>query len=77
MLSSDAHVVDICGTCGMMGYLGYCQTCKKSEGMTKMTIPYAAKLLIQELLSMNVVARVGLEDQFPEPVLIKDGDKAK
>lgn len=77
MLSSDAHVVDICGTCGMMGYLGYCQTCKKSEGMTKMTIPYAAKLLIQELLSMNVVARVGLEDQFPEPVLIKDGDRAK
>lgn len=65
MLSSDAHVVDICGTCGMMGYSGYCQTCKKSEGMTKMTIPYAAKLLIQELLSMNVVARVGLEDEFP------------
>ncbi len=71
MLSSDAHVVDICGTCGMMGYLGYCQTCKKSEGMTKMTIPYAAKLLIQELLSMNVVARVGLEDEFPVPELSK------
>ena len=65
MLSSDAHVVDICATCGMMGYSGYCQSCKKTEGMTKMTIPYAAKLLIQELLSMNVVARVGLEDDFP------------
>ncbi|KAM0801195.1 putative DNA-directed RNA polymerase III subunit RPC2 [Usnea florida] len=65
MLSSDAHVVDICATCGMMGYSGYCQSCKKTEGMTKMTIPYAAKLLIQELLSMNVVARVGLEDEFP------------
>ncbi|KAL6720160.1 DNA-directed RNA polymerase III complex subunit Rpc2 [Lecanora helva] len=76
MLSSDAHVVDICGTCGMMGYLGYCQTCKKSEGMTKMTIPYAAKLLIQELLSMNVVARFGLEDEFPSPELIKDGESA-
>ena len=72
MLSSDAHVVDICGTCGMMGYLGYCQTCKKSEGMTKMTVPYAAKLLIQELLSMNVVVRVGLEDEFPVPELVKD-----
>ena len=78
MLSSDAHVVDICSTCGMMGYLGYCQTCKKSEGMTKMTVPYAAKLLIQELLSMNVVARVGLEDQFPPPEMIKaDGDGSK
>jgi len=65
MISSDAHDVDICGTCGLMGYQGYCQTCKKSEGMAKMTIPYAAKLLIQELLSMNVMARLTLEDEFP------------
>ena len=76
MLSSDAHVVDICGTCGMMGYRGYCQTCKKSEGMTKMTLPYAAKLLIQELLSMNVVARVGLKDQFPEPEMVPVGTQS-
>ncbi|KAL8698735.1 MAG: hypothetical protein Q9224_001717 [Gallowayella concinna] len=65
MLSSDAHQVDICETCGLMGYQGYCQTCKKTEGMTRMTIPYAAKLLIQELLSMNVMARLKLEDEFP------------
>ncbi|MCJ1399135.1 DNA-directed RNA polymerase III core subunit ret1 [Xylographa trunciseda] len=65
MLSSDAHQVDICGTCGMMGYQGYCQTCKKTQGVVKMTIPYAAKLLIQELLSMNVSARLKLEDEFP------------
>ncbi|KAL8814416.1 MAG: hypothetical protein Q9223_006353 [Gallowayella weberi] len=65
MLSSDAHQVDICETCGLMGYQGYCQTCKKTEGMTKMTIPYAAKLLIQELLSMNIMARLKLEDEFP------------
>ena len=65
MLSSDAHVVDICGRCGMMGYQGWCQTCGKSDGCSKMMIPYAAKLLIQELASMNVVARVGLVDEFP------------
>ena len=65
MLSSDAHEVDICGTCGLMGYQGYCQTCKKTEGMTRMTIPYAAKLLIQEMLSMNIMARLTLEDEFP------------
>ncbi|KAL8872404.1 MAG: hypothetical protein Q9174_001957 [Haloplaca sp. 1 TL-2023] len=64
MLSSDAHQVDVCEKCGLMGYRGYCQTCKKTEGMTKMTIPYAAKLLIQELLSMNVMARLVLEDEF-------------
>ena len=65
MLSSDAHQVDVCETCGMMGYQGYCQTCRKSQGVVKMTIPYAAKLLIQELLSMNVSARLRLEDEFP------------
>lgn len=65
MLSSDAHQVDVCETCGLMGYQGYCQSCKKTEGMTKMTIPYAAKLLIQELLSMNIMARLTLEDEFP------------
>lgn len=65
MLSSDAHQVDICENCGLMGYQSWCQTCKSSKGVVRMTIPYAAKLLIQELLSMNVLARLRLEDEFP------------
>ena len=65
MLSSDAHVVDVCGKCGLLGYQGWCQTCQKSEGVSKITIPYAAKLLMQELFSMNVIVRIGLEDEFP------------
>lgn len=66
MHSSDAHQVDICGTCGMMGYQGYCKTCNKTQGVVKMTIPYAAKLLIQEMLSMNISARLKLTDEFPD-----------
>ncbi len=65
MLSSDAHEVDVCDRCGLMGYQGWCQTCKSSKGVVRMTMPYAAKLLIQELLSMNVLARLKLEDEFP------------
>jgi DNA-directed RNA polymerase III subunit RPC2 len=65
MLSSDAHEVDICETCGLMGYHGWCQTCKSSKGVTTMTMPYAAKLLVQEMLSMNVLVRLKLEDEFP------------
>lgn len=65
MLSSDAHEVDVCENCGLMGYQGWCQTCKSSKGVVRMTMPYAAKLLIQELLSMNVLARLRLEDEFP------------
>lgn len=67
MLSSDAHEVDICEVCGMMGYQGWCQTCKSTAGVTRMTMPYAAKLLVQELLSMNVLVRLKLDDEFPHP----------
>ncbi|RDL38245.1 DNA-directed RNA polymerase subunit beta [Venustampulla echinocandica] len=67
MLSSDAHEVDICEVCGMMGYQGWCQTCQSTRGVTRMTMPYAAKLLVQELLSMNVLVRLKLEDEFPHP----------
>ena len=66
MHSSDAHQVDICGTCGMMGYRGYCKPCNKTQDVVKMTIPYAAKLLIQELISMNISARLKLEDEYPD-----------
>ncbi|KAI9699343.1 MAG: DNA-directed RNA polymerase III core subunit ret1 [Candelina mexicana] len=65
MLSSDAFEIDVCETCGLMGYQNWCQTCDSSKAVVKMTIPYAAKLLIQELLSMNVLARLKLEDEFP------------
>ncbi|KAK5108885.1 DNA-directed RNA polymerase III subunit [Meristemomyces frigidus] len=65
MLSSDAHEVDVCETCGMMGYNNWCQSCESSGGVVKMTMPYAAKLLIQELMSMNVKASLQLEDEFP------------
>ncbi|KAF2722027.1 beta and beta-prime subunits of DNA dependent RNA-polymerase [Polychaeton citri CBS 116435] len=65
MLSSDAHEVDVCETCGMMGYQNWCQTCQSSRGVVRMTLPYAAKLLIQELMSMNVKASLELGDEFP------------
>ncbi|KAK2746225.1 DNA-directed RNA polymerase III core subunit ret1 [Myotisia sp. PD_48] len=65
MISSDKHDVDVCENCGFMGYLNWCQRCKSSRGVVKMVIPYAAKLLIQELFSMNVVARLKLADEFP------------
>lgn len=64
MLSSDAHEVDVCGNCGMMGYNNWCQSCQSSRSVVKMTMPYAAKLLIQELTSMNVKASLQLEDEF-------------
>lgn len=67
MISSDAVEIDICEGCGLFGYRGYCNTCQGTGGVTKMTMPYAAKLLVQELISMNVGVRLKLEDEFPHP----------
>ncbi|KAK9349878.1 hypothetical protein V1505DRAFT_342873 [Lipomyces doorenjongii] len=64
MISSDAFNVDVCGQCGLMGYNGWCTTCQSAKNVYKLTIPYAAKLLFQELLSMNVAPRLKLGDAF-------------
>lgn len=64
MISSDAFEVDVCNKCGLMGYNNWCTTCQSSENVIKMTIPYAAKLLFQELLSMNIAPRLRLGDVF-------------
>ena len=65
MLSSDVHVVDVCDKCGMMGYQGWCRICQSSQHVAKITIPYAAKLLIQELISMNIKVQIRLRPEFP------------
>ncbi|KAF2243217.1 DNA-directed rna polymeras-like protein III subunit [Trematosphaeria pertusa] len=65
MISSDAHQVDVCEKCGQMGSLGYCKMCESEAHIRHLTMPYAAKLLIQELGSMNVKVTIGLEDEFP------------
>ncbi|KAL9090271.1 MAG: hypothetical protein Q9159_002076 [Coniocarpon cinnabarinum] len=64
MISSDRHDCEICETCGGMGYLGWCGVCKSGAGVRRMTIPYAAKLLVQELASMGVGVKFKLEDAF-------------
>lgn len=62
MLSSDAFQVHACQKCGLLGYKGYCVYCKSSKNVVELTIPYATKLLIQELMAMQIVPRLVLED---------------
>ena len=70
MLSSDQHQVDICEGCGFMGWNGVCWRCKSAgedtvrPSVVKMTMPYAFKLLTQELVSMNVATRIVVGDEF-------------
>jgi len=52
MISSDQFQVYACQTCGLMGYNGWCPYCKSSKKMAQLTIPYAAKLLFQEVINI-------------------------
>ncbi|GFU08483.1 DNA-directed RNA polymerase III subunit RPC2 [Nephila pilipes] len=64
MISSDAFDVDVCGKCGFMGYSNWCHFCKSSSNIASIRLPYACKLLFQELQSMNVVPRLKLAKYF-------------
>ena len=62
MTSSDAFKVHVCEQCGLLGYPGWCQHCKTGKHLQQIEIPYACKLLIQELQSMNICPRLKLAD---------------
>ncbi|KAK4795697.1 hypothetical protein SAY86_028023 [Trapa natans] len=68
MISSDPFEVQVCRACGLLGYYshklktGICSKCKNGDNISTMKLPYACKLLIQELQSMNVVPRLKLAD---------------
>uniref|UniRef100_A0A069DXS3 DNA-directed RNA polymerase subunit beta n=1 Tax=Panstrongylus megistus TaxID=65343 RepID=A0A069DXS3_9HEMI len=62
MISSDAFDVDVCNLCGRLAYSGWCHACSSSASVSTIRIPYACKLLFQELQSMNVVPRLTLKN---------------
>ncbi|XP_047167045.1 DNA-directed RNA polymerase III subunit 2 isoform X1 [Vigna umbellata] len=68
MLSSDPFEVQVCTKCGLLGYYnhklktGICSYCKNGDKISTMKLPYACKLMIQELQSMNIVPRLKLAD---------------
>eukprot|EP01097_Dermamoeba_algensis_P004902 TRINITY_DN3142_c0_g2_i1.p1 TRINITY_DN3142_c0_g2~~TRINITY_DN3142_c0_g2_i1.p1 ORF type:complete len:220 (-),score=33.02 TRINITY_DN3142_c0_g2_i1:39-698(-) len=64
MLSSDVFTVHVCMKCGLCGYSNWCQYCMSTAEVTQVKIPYACKLLFQELLSMNIVPKLSLSDMI-------------
>ncbi|KAJ2303400.1 DNA-directed RNA polymerase III complex subunit Rpc2 [Coemansia sp. RSA 2706] len=62
MISSDVFEVHVCETCGYIGYKGWCQMCRSSKSMVPIKIPYACKLLFQELQAMNILPRLVMEN---------------
>ena len=62
LLSSDPFLASICGKCGLLCQEEWCEYCKSGEHVSRIRIPYACKLLFQELQSMNVVPRLSISD---------------
>ncbi|KAJ8646439.1 hypothetical protein MRB53_008187 [Persea americana] len=68
MISSDPFQAQVCRKCGLLGYYhdklktGFCSTCKSGENVSTMKLPYACKLLFQELHAMNIVPRLQLTE---------------
>ncbi|KJH50741.1 DNA-directed RNA polymerase, beta subunit [Dictyocaulus viviparus] len=60
VVSSDEYKVEVCSDCGLIGYQGWCQYCRSSKSLANIKIPYACKLLFQELQSMNIVPKLEL-----------------
>lgn len=60
MLSSDKFEAHVCRNCGIVSYKGVCTMCKKSN-LSLIKMPYACKLLFQELMSMNILPKLELE----------------
>ncbi|WPH05013.1 DNA-directed RNA polymerase II subunit RPB2 [Acrodontium crateriforme] len=65
---SDAFRVHICEICGLMTPIAKlktgqieCRPCKNKTKIAQIVIPYAAKLLFQELAAMNVATRMFTE----------------
>ena len=57
----DAFKAHVCEKCGLIGHPSWCQHCRTREHLRSIEIPYACKLLVQELQSMNIVPRLKLE----------------
>ena len=62
---SDCYRVHVCNTCGLfceanlLEFKYHCRRCKNSaENICQVKIPYACKLLLQELMAMQIKPRL-------------------
>jgi DNA-directed RNA polymerase II subunit RPB2 len=66
--ASDKYVVHTCKKCGLIAAyndtvgIHYCRNCENRTDFAEVKIPYACKLLFQELITMNIAPRFLVKD---------------
>jgi len=66
---SEARRVHVCDTCGLFAIAKLnsdtyeCKLCKDKAKVSQICLPYACKLMIQELMTMNILPRLVLHVQ--------------
>ena len=61
---SDKYEVHTCNICGMIAvynsekHIYNCKLCENYTNFSRVKIPYAFKLLMQELITMNIAPRI-------------------
>lgn len=75
--TADAYSCHVCQQCGLFAQrllrrdnkpyatkkdIYYCPACRNKTNISKVRIPYAFKLLIQEMMSMNIAPRIRVKD---------------
>jgi len=58
MVASDKYITYICKKCGYIEQKSWCQHCRRKDTLCELEMPYCAKLLFQELMSMHIRPKI-------------------
>ncbi|BCS82992.1 DNA-directed RNA polymerase subunit 2 [Cotonvirus japonicus] len=71
--NSDIYTCYVCDLCGLFAHkvpekkYYTCKGCQNTTSISKIVIPYAFKLLIQELASINILGRIRTSKSISTP----------
>ena len=75
--ASDKYQVNVCKKCGMISayndkkHIHVCKTCDNRTDFNYVEIPYACKLLFQELQTMNIAPRIMTQSKNNIQVIVQ------